>query len=95
MPERHSIRPAALRPRVTLGLLYLFAFFLLYALLLVVPELSALARPAAPADEAALEQAAFEAARRAFSPARMLVALLAALATVFVAARGRRLPGLR
>jgi hypothetical protein len=95
MPERVSIRPAALRPRVTLGLLYLFAFFLLYALLLVVPELSALARPAAPADEAALEQAAFEAAQHAFSRGRMLVALLAALATVVVAGRARWLPGLR
>jgi hypothetical protein len=95
MSERHSIRPAALRPRVTLGLLYLFAFFLLYALLLVAPELSALTRPAAPGDEAALEQAAYAAARGAFSPARMLVALLAALATVGVAGRAGRLPGLR
>jgi hypothetical protein len=95
MPERHSIRPAAFRPRVTLGLFYLAAFFLLYALLLVAPELASLARPAAPADEAAVEQAAFDAARRAFSPARMLLALAAALLTVRVAGRAGRLPGLR
>ena len=88
-------RPApAFQPRFTLGLLYLIAFLLLYALLLVAPELAEVAEPGGPENREALEQAAFEAARGVVLP-RLPLALAASFLTLYLGGRLGFLPGLR
>jgi hypothetical protein len=72
--------------------LYLFAFFFLYCLLLVAPELVEVARSHPPGPDQ--EAAAREAARRAMRP-RLPVAFGLALATVAIAGHLGKLPGLR
>lgn len=54
-----------MRPRFTLGLLYLFGFFFLFCLILVLPALWQVlhAMPPGPEQEAAAREAAREAAR--------------------------------
>jgi hypothetical protein len=90
---RRSPAPS-FQPRFTLSLFYLALFFLLYCLLLVAPELAPLVEPAAPEQQAAIEEAAQQVARDAVAP-RLPLALLLALATLFLASRARVLPGLR
>ena len=92
MPEPKRPRPPAFQPRFTLTILYLFAFFLLYCLILVAPTLFEVARALPPGPE---QQAAAEAAAREAVRGRLLFAFLAALASVSLGAHFRRLPGLR
>ena len=92
MSEPQRSRPPTFQPRFTLSLLYLFAFFLLYCLLFVAPELHAVMQNVPPGPEQ--EQAAQEAVRQAVGP-RLPYALAAALATTVVATRAGWLPGLR
>ena len=87
-------RPASFQPRFTLSLLYLFVLFFVYALLLVSPELSEIARPASPAEEEAVKQAATEVARRVAAP-RLLLALALSVGTVLLGSRQGWLPGMR
>lgn len=94
MPEPRRSPAPSFQPRFTLSLFYLALFFLLYCLVLIAPELAALVRPAGPAEQAALQQAALAAARDAAAP-RLPLALLLAVATLFLASRARVLPGLR
>lgn len=85
---------ATFKPRFTLSLLYLAGLFFVYCLLLIAPELGEVLRPAGPEDEAALKQAASEAARRAVAP-KLPVAIVLAIATLFLGAKVGFLPGLR
>jgi hypothetical protein len=85
-------RPPTFQPRFTLGLFYLFAFFALYCLLAVSPELYQVMRALPPGPEQ--ERAAQEIARIAIRP-RLPFALLGALVTVLAGARSGLLPGLR
>ena len=87
-------RAPPFRPRFTLMLLYLAGFFLLYALLLVAPNLAPLVSEAgnAPPDE--LQARAHEAAQHAMR-GKALLALLGALATVGFGTWRRILPGMR
>jgi len=94
MPSPRSSRPPAFQPRFTLGLFYLFGFFLLYCLLLVAPLLWSMAEPATPGQQEERTQAVAEATRQAIRP-KLPIALLAALATTALGARARVLPGLR
>ncbi len=87
-------RPAAFQPRFTLSLLYLFVLFFVYALLLISPELSEIARPASPTDEQAIAQEAAEVARRVAAP-RLLLAVALSVGTVLLGSRQGWLPGLR
>jgi len=83
---------ARFEPRSTLGLLYFFACFFLYCLLLAAPALFEVARsmPPGPEQQEAARRAAQEALR-----GRLPVALLAALLTVGALAWARALPGMR
>jgi hypothetical protein len=85
-------RPPTFQPRFTLGIFYLFGFFVLFCLIAVAPELYAVLESVPPGPE--LEEAAREATRRAIRP-RFPVALGAALLTTFVASRAGWLPGMR
>jgi len=80
------------RPFFTLAIVYLFGFFLVYALALVAPALLAVARsmPPGPDQQAAAERAAYEAAQ-----GRMGIAFVLALATVALGVWSKRLPGFR
>ena len=99
-PRMATRRPvdAGPRPFFTLAILYLFAFFFLFALALVAPALWEVAQslPADLSEEAgrAAEQRAFEAARQA-AAGRLLTAFLLAVATLVAGARFKVLPGLR
>lgn len=96
LPPEHPLagrrRAPAFRPSFTLAILYLLAFFAVYAVLLVLPALLAVLRdvPAGPEQQ----QIAREAARAAFRP-NALWALLLALATLGLGAWLQVLPGLR
>jgi hypothetical protein len=92
MPEPRRSRSPTFQPRFTLGLFYLFAFFILYCLILVAPELYDVARtvPVGPEQE----QAAQEAVRQAVRP-RLPIALAAAVLTTALAGRAGWLPGMR
>ena len=92
--RRPPTRPAPFQPRFTLSLLYLFVFFLLYSLLLIAPELSAIVAPAGPEQEEAVKQAASEIARNAARP-RLLWAFGASLLSVLAGSHYGFLPGLR
>jgi ABC-type sulfate transport system permease component len=92
MTEPHRSRPPTFQPRFTLGLLYLAGFFLLYCVLLVLPELWNVLQTQPPGPEQ--EQAAAEAARRAVAP-RLPWALAAALLSVLLGGSRGWLPGLR
>jgi hypothetical protein len=91
-------RPPQFQPRFMLALLYLAAFFLVYALLFVAPELWAGWRELAPSDRPITPEDVAptkEAVKRAVGRGRLLIAFLGALATVALGARLRLLPGLR
>ena len=88
-------RAPPFRPRFTLTLLYLAGFFLLYALLLVAPDLAPLLGSAGqelPPEE--LQARAQEVAQHAMR-GKVLFALLASLATVGLGTWRRILPGMR
>jgi hypothetical protein len=85
-------RPPSFQPRFTLGIFYLAFFFLLYALLLVLPELlDVLANaPPGPEQERIAQQRVHAIAR----PRLAIAAVLAVLTTV-AGAYYRVLPGMR
>jgi hypothetical protein len=83
---------AAFRPRLTLTIVYFFAFLLLFCLALAAPALREVLESMPPGPEQ--EVAAREAARRAVGP-RLPIAALAALATTAIGVSARLLPGFR
>lgn len=85
-------RPPPFQPRFTVGLFYLAAFFFLYCLILIAPDLWHVLRTVEPGP--AQEQAAAEVARVAIR-GRLLLALMAALATTGVGGKAGWLPGMR
>ena len=85
-------RPPTFQPRFTLGIVYLFGFFVLYCLIAVAPDLYQVMGSVPPGPE--LEEAAREVTRRVIRP-RLPVALGAALLTTFFAGRAGWLPGMR
>ncbi len=96
LPPDHPLagrrRAPAFRPSFTLALLYLAVFFVVYALLLILPELLTVLRDVPPGPEQ--QQIAQETARRSFGP-KAGYALGLALATIWAGARLQVLPGLR
>jgi hypothetical protein len=92
MPARRSHRPRPFRPHFTLSLFYLAGFFVLFALLLILPEmLDALAK-LPPDANAELEGASI--ARRIAAP-RLLVAFFLSAISFGVSAYYEILPGMR
>ena len=89
LPRR---KPPVLRPSFTLALLYLAGFFLLFSLLLILPELLPVLNRVPPGPEQ--QRLAEEVAREAVRP-RLLPALLLALCAVGLGSYLRLLPGLR
>jgi hypothetical protein len=87
-------RPLPFRPRFTLMLVYLAAFFLIYALLLVAPELASVASDAGSLPPEELQARAHEAAQQAMR-GKAVIALVLALATVGLGTWRRFLPGMR
>ncbi len=85
-------RRTTFQPRFTLGLLYVVVFFLVYAMLLVAPELIEVWREVPPGPEQ--EEVAKEVARQAARP-RLPIALAAAVVTTALGTYARILPGLR
>jgi hypothetical protein len=88
-------RTPPFRPRFMLTLLYLAGFFVLYALLLVAPELLPLLGSegrSLPPEE--LRERARQVSQQAMQ-GKVLIALAAALVTVGVGAWRRALPGMR
>jgi hypothetical protein len=85
-------RAPAFRPSFTLAVVYLLAFFFLFAFLLILPELLAVLRDVEPGPEQ--ERVAQQVAREAFAP-RAPYAVLLALASVGLGSYLRVLPGLR
>jgi hypothetical protein len=91
-------RAPPFRPRFTLVLFYVAGFFLLYAMLFALPELVAGARSLGPGPEELTpdEMAqAREIARQAVGGGKLLIALVAALATVGIGIWRNALPGVR
>ncbi|MEN8162140.1 MAG: hypothetical protein ABFS41_18870 [Myxococcota bacterium] len=90
-------RGAPFRPRFTLTIVYLIAFFLLYALAFALPDLIAGAGELGPgpAELTPEEQArATEIARNALGGGRILIAVVASVLTVGFALWRRLRPGL-
>jgi len=91
-------RSAPFRPRFTIVLLYVAAFFLLYALLLALPDLIAGARELGPGPEELTPEEmarAQEVGRQAMAGGKVLIALVASLATVGLGIWRDVLPGVR
>jgi hypothetical protein len=91
-------RSAAFRPRFTLTLVYLFGFFLLYAMAFALPDLIAGAQELGPGPGELTpeeEERAREVARNALSGGRLLIAVGASVLTVGFALWRRVLPGVR
>jgi hypothetical protein len=92
-PYRHlGRRPPPFRPNVTLGLIYLAFFFLLFSLVLILPSLLEVlaAVPAGPAQETA----AYEVAREVARP-RLYIAFALSAATVLIGSYYKVLPGMK
>lgn len=86
------------RPRFTLVLFYVAGFFLLYAMLFALPDLLAGARALGPGPEELTpdEMArAREIGRQAMGGGKVLIALVASVATVGIGVWRNALPGLR
>jgi hypothetical protein len=98
-PPPRLPRPSSVtfRPRFTLALLYFFAFFVFFSLLLALPALleglRALPAGSGPLTEAERELAS--ALTRDALRGKLLYALLAALAALAIGALTRSLPGIR
>ncbi len=90
-PRRRPQRPT-LRPRFTLSILYLFVFFMLYALLLVSPALFDVAQSLPPGPEQ--QEVARQVAKQAAQP-RLWMAALAAVVTTGIGIYAGVLPGMR
>ena len=91
-------RAAPFRPRFTLVLLYVAGFFLLYAMLFALPDLIAGARALGPGPEELTPEEmarAHEIARQALAGGKVLIALVASLATVGLGIWRDVLPGVR
>jgi ABC-type sulfate transport system permease component len=85
-------RPQPFQPRFTLGLFYLAAFFILYCLVFIAPDLWRVLQTVPPGPEQ--EQVAAAAAREAIR-GRLLLALFASLATTALGGKAGWLPGMR
>jgi hypothetical protein len=83
-------RPPTFKPRGTVGLLYLTAFFFLFSFLQILPDLVGLLGEVAPGE--AQEQAAEELARQKVN---VLASLALALIATWLGAWLKILPGLR
>ena len=94
MPDRR----ATLRPRFTLLLVYVAGLFLFYAMLFALPDLLAGLRElppgTGPLPPEELERAR-QIAQHALAGGRVLIALLAALATTGLGIWRKALPGVR
>ncbi len=90
LPARRQ--PPAFRPSFTLALVYLVAFFVVFAFLLIMPELLAVLRDVPPGPEQ--ERIAQQVAQKAFAP-RAIYALALALAAVGLGSYLKLLPGLK
>ncbi len=91
-PRRRSSSGGTFRPKFTLTLLYAGAFFILFALLLVMPELWPLFHSTLP--DAELEALAQETAQAA-ARGRIGVAFVLAVVATLAGSWFRVLPGLR
>jgi hypothetical protein len=91
MSDHPRSRPR-FQPRFTLGLFYLVAFFFLYCLLLVSPQLYEVALSVPPGPEQ--EEVATQMVREAIRP-RFWIALVASVLTTAIGARSGVLPGMR
>jgi hypothetical protein len=91
-------RPPPFRPSFTLTLLYVAGFFFFYAMLFALPdligELRQLEPSSGPLTPEELERAR-QVSRQALSGGKVLVALLAALATAGIGIWRHALPGVR
>lgn len=91
-------RPLPFRPSFTLLLLYVAGFFFFYAMLFALPELvagyRALPQNTAPLTPEELERAK-QISQQALSGGKVLLAVLAALATAGLGIWRRALPGVR
>ena len=76
-----------------LGLLYVFAFFVLYIMLWMGPELLDLLGSTPPGPDQ--QKLAEELVQESLGRAELLIALIASLATVALGARFQFLPGLK
>jgi hypothetical protein len=92
MSAPRSSRPPPFQPRFTIGLFYLAGFFFLYCLVILAPDLWHVLQTVPPGPEQ--EQAAAEVARQAIR-GKLLLALMAALATTAIGGRAGWLPGMR
>ncbi len=92
-PQRQTRSPRpAFQPRFTIGLFYLAAFFMLYALILAAPALIEVGTTVPPGPEQ--QEIAKQAAKEALQ-SRLWMAVVAAIATVALGIRAGVLPGTR
>lgn len=97
MPSRRSRRPV-FRPRFTLTLLYLAFFFVLFAMILALPDLLEGARNLGPGPKELTPEElarARDMTRDALQGGRLLVALALAVIATGLGSYARVLPGLR
>ena len=92
-PYKHlGRRPPAFRPHFTLGLIYLVVFFMLFAIVLILPSLLEVLARVPPGPEQ--EQAAYEIAREVARP-RLYGAMALSVATVVLGTYYQILPGMK
>jgi hypothetical protein len=91
-PAYYRKTGTAFQPRFTLSILYLFAFFFAYCLLLIAPSLLEILRtvPPGPEQQEAAEQIAHEVVRP-----RLWIAVVSSALTTILGAHFRLLPGMR
>lgn len=92
---RHRTSSPSFRPEFTLMLLYFFAFFVFFALLLALPALLEGMRTIPPANTIEAERAAGAAIAKRAVQGKLLYALLATFVTLGIGAYARILPGLK
>ncbi|MGH7288330.1 MAG: hypothetical protein ACREI8_09970 [Myxococcota bacterium] len=94
LPRRSTV----FKPRFTIVLLYVAGFFLLYAMLFALPDLVAGARELGPGPEELTSEEmarAQQIASNALAGGKVLIALVASLATVGIGIWRDVLPGVR
>ncbi len=84
--------PQVFRPRFTVGLLYVFALFFLFCLMIIAPALYEVWQTVPPGPE---QEAAAERAARAAMAGRLHVTFVAAMIVTAVGGYAGTLPGLR
>jgi hypothetical protein len=94
-PPRRRAPPPQFRPEFTLMLLYFFAFFVFFALLLALPDLLAGMRTLAPATTIEAERAAGAAIARHALQGKLTYAVVASVVALGLGAYTRVLPGLK